>query len=107
MYYAHTAPTAFGGVADELAQGFTCFVTAQAMQIDLPLQTPMPFAQFLGDVSADALAAITQLIVGIEQGGHIEVVAQAFAQHIDVIQALLLGQRLGRLRRQTHPGCMV
>ena len=68
MYYAHTAPTAFGGVADELAQGITCFVTAQAMQIDLPLQTPMPFAQLLGDVSANALAAVAEFVVGIEQG---------------------------------------
>ena len=68
VYYAHTAPTAFGGVADELAQGFTCFVTAQAMQIDLPLQTPMPFAQFLRNVGADALATVAEFVVGIEQG---------------------------------------
>ena len=38
------------------------------MQIDLPLQTPMPFAQFLRNVGADALATVAEFVVGIEQG---------------------------------------
>ena len=63
----------------------------------------MTFAQLLSDISSNALAAVAEFIVGIKQGGDVEVVAQAFAQHIDVIKALLLGQRLGRLRRQADP----
>ena len=91
MHHPDTTPTAFGGVADKLTQSLTGLVTSQAMQIDLPLQAPMPFAQLLGDIGAYALAAVAEFVIGVQQGLDIKVVAQAFAQHIDVIQALLLG----------------
>ena len=102
MHHPHTAPPAFVGIPDELPQRFPRLVTAQPVQINLPLQAPMPFAQFLRHIGADAAAPVAELVVGVEQGGDVKVVAETFAQHVVVIQHLLQSQGFGGLAGQGH-----
>ena len=81
--------------ADELGQGHTGFVAAQAMQIDLALDRPIAFAQFMDHVAPNARAAKTQRVVGVEQSAGVELVAQAIAQHGFVVLLALVRNRGG------------
>jgi hypothetical protein len=63
-----------------LAQRFSSFVAAKPVQVELALHGPFAFAQFARHVGPDAGASEAELIVHIEQGAHIKLVAHAFAQ---------------------------
>jgi len=87
--------------ADELGQGHTRLVTAQSVQVDLALDGPVALAQFMRHVRADARAAKTQGLVGVQQGADIEFIAQGVAQHRRVVFLALLGHRRSRHLWQT------
>ena len=85
--------------ADEFRQGHTGFVAAQTVQIDLALDRPIAFAQFVDHIAPNAGASEAQRIVGVEQGAGIELVAQAIAQHRLVVFLALVrnGRRAGAI----------
>ena len=70
------------------------------MQIDLPLNAPFAFAQFARHIGANAGATKTHLIVHIEQGADIELIAHAFLQSSGIVYVLL--QTAWYWRRNVH-----
>ncbi|MPN24778.1 hypothetical protein SDC9_172180 [bioreactor metagenome] len=96
MHDAHAAHARAVRQPDELAQRLAGFVRAQAVQVQLALNAPVAATQLARHVQTDAGAAKAQLIVHVQQGADIELVAHGFAQHILFVQHHLQRQRRGR-----------
>ena len=75
MNHAHAAKPLLVRIADKAAHCLACVVASQTMQIDLALNAPLAFAQFLYHVSAHTGSAKTQVLVGIEQAADVKLVA--------------------------------
>ena len=80
VHHAHAAQAVFVRLADELAQRLARFIDAQAVQVKLILDAPMARAQAPRDLDADACASVAQLVVGVEQGADVKVVADRLEQ---------------------------
>ena len=76
MHHTHAAYALFVRFADKAAQRVTRLVAAQAVQVNLALDAPFALAQLLRYVQAHAGAAKAQVVVGVEQGGDVHLVAQ-------------------------------
>jgi hypothetical protein len=96
MHHAHAAQAGAVRQADELAQGLARLIHAQAVQIELALDAPLARAQPARHVRAHARAAKAQLVVHVQQGADVELVAQRFMQHARLVQLALHRQGLGR-----------
>ena len=90
---AHAAQPGAVRQADELAQRLARFVAAQAVQVELALDAPAARAQLARYVLANAGAAKAQLIVHIQQGADVELIAHGFVQHPFLIQLMLQAAR--------------
>ncbi len=94
MHHAYAAQAGAVRQANELAQRLTRFIGAQAVQIQLTLDAPVPAAQLVRHVQANAGAAKAELVIHIQQGAHVELIAHGLAQHPLLIQLML--QAAGR-----------
>jgi hypothetical protein len=99
VHDAHAAHARAVRQPDELAQRLAGFVRAQAVQVQLALNAPVAATQLAGHVETDAGAAKAQLIVHVQQGADIELVAHGFAQHVLFVQHHLQRQRGCRLQK--------
>jgi hypothetical protein len=59
------------------------------MQVHLPLNRPATCAQLLGHIQPNAWPAKTQLIIHVQQGGGVKLVAQALVKHGLIVLDLL------------------
>lgn len=94
MHHANAAQTGLMAVPDELAQSFARLIGAQAMQVDLALDAPVSLAQFSHDIVAQSRTPEAQVLVGVQQGLHVEFVRQGLLHH-GLLVALAL-HRSGR-----------
>ena len=67
VHHARSAGRSCGG-ADELPSADAGLIHAQAVQVELALDAPVPGAQALRHLHANAGAAKAELVVGVEQG---------------------------------------
>ena len=88
-------------LANEAAQRLARFVHPQAMQVELALDAPVAFAQFAHHVRPQPMAVVAQLVIGVQQRFHIEVVRQGLAHHGVFVELAL--SRLGwHMARRVH-----
>ena len=92
---AHAAQAGAVRQADEFAQRLARVVAAQAVQVELALDAPVPAAQLACHVYADTGAAKTELVVHVQQGAHVELVAHGLAQHVLFVLHALKRLRVG------------
>ena len=93
MHHPQAAQAVAVRDADEFGQGHAGFFGAQAVQIDLALNGPAAFAQFLRHVHPNAGAPEAQGVVGVEQTADVKAVAQGVAQNRFFVFFPLCGHR--------------
>ena len=102
MYHTHAAQPCAVREANELPQRLACFVRAQAVQVQVALNAPVPAAQLACHVQANAGAAKAHLVIHVQQGADVKLIAHGFQQHALFIQLQLQGAGCGRLGLKLH-----
>jgi hypothetical protein len=93
VHDAHAAHARAVRQPDELAQRLAASSERRPCRSSLALNAPVAATQLARHVETDAGAAKAQLIVHVQQGADIELVAHGFAQHILFVQHHLQRQR--------------
>ena len=66
------------------------------MEVNFRLDGPSARAKFFGDIQSNAWSPETQLIVNIQEGRGIKLIAQTLSHHGLIVELLLVSKRLGR-----------
>jgi hypothetical protein len=102
MHHPDAAQPLLMRLAHEPAQGLAGLVRAKAVQVNLPLNAPMAFAQLARHIRAQPRAAVAQGFVGVQQGFNVEFVRQRLAHHGRFVQLALTGQWVHGPGRVVH-----
>ena len=81
--------TRAAAVSEMMSAAVEASDSTQAVQVYLTLDAPVPLTQFAYDVTAYALAAVAQVLVGFKQATYIKCITERFFKHLLLVKLAL------------------